>query len=103
MNGQGNLFETSPLPSDIYGSDIKPIAAESADVPRLSGQNGTIYDMLSDRPHTNNELAAVSLKYTSRISDIRKWIKKHGLNEQIVCTKCGGGLSSYELVRQVAK
>lgn len=42
------------------------------DVPRLISQNSHILARLRDGPATAAELAAISLKYTSRISDLRK-------------------------------
>ncbi|NLX57310.1 MAG: hypothetical protein GXY58_19545 [Planctomycetaceae bacterium] len=39
--------------------------------PRLTGQNAAILERLKRGPATNRELAAISLKYTSRISDLR--------------------------------
>lgn len=42
-----------------------------ADVPRLTGQNAAVLDRLKRGPATAAELAALSLKYTSRISDLR--------------------------------
>ena len=41
------------------------------DVPRLTGQNALVLDALREGPKTNKQLAFLSLKYTSRISDIR--------------------------------
>lgn len=42
------------------------------DVPRLSGQNQQILRELLRGPCTNTQLAGIALKYTSRISDLRK-------------------------------
>ena len=42
------------------------------DVARLGGQNTTVLDRLRKGPATSHELARISLKYTSRISDLRK-------------------------------
>ena len=39
---------------------------------RLSKQCQTILEMLTRGPCTNRELSKVALKYTSRISDLRK-------------------------------
>ena len=54
---------------------IQPIHAKKNDVGRLAGQNKEIFDLLREGPRTNRELAEVSLKYTSRISDIRKFLR----------------------------
>ena len=43
-----------------------------ADRKRLTGQNLAILERLRQGPATNGELAGISLKYTSRISDLRK-------------------------------
>ena len=43
-----------------------------ADVKRLTGQNAAVLARLRAGPATNAELAAIALKYTSRISDLRK-------------------------------
>ena len=45
---------------------------EPVDLPRLKGQNGKILERLQKGPATNKELATISLKYTSRVSDLRK-------------------------------
>lgn len=45
--------------------------AEPSEVVRLSGQNQAILERLRRGPCTNVELAKLSLKYTSRISDLR--------------------------------
>ena len=43
-----------------------------ADVKRLTGQNAAVLARLRAGPATNAELAGIALKYTSRISDLRK-------------------------------
>jgi hypothetical protein len=52
---------------------IRPIDrhAQRDDMPRLAGQNLAVLARLQRGPATNQELAAISLKYTSRISDLR--------------------------------
>ena len=67
---------------------------DSRDVKRLSGQNAAILERLRQGPATNAELAAMSLKYTSRVSDLRD----HGY--VIVCGRGTGGLNTYRLVRE---
>lgn len=47
--------------------NVRPV-----DVPRLSAQCQAILDLLRDGPRTNTELVEVAMKYTSRISDLRK-------------------------------
>jgi hypothetical protein len=49
--------------------DPKVTAAEA---PRLSGQNAAILARLRRGVATNKELAGIALKYTSRLSDLRK-------------------------------
>lgn len=44
---------------------------QPADRQRLSGQSLAIYNRLKAGKASNRELAQISLKYTSRISDIR--------------------------------
>lgn len=66
---------------------------ESAEVTRLAGQNGEILARLQRGPATNSELAKLSLKYTSRISDLRK------AGYTIAMTRVQGGLTIYELAR----
>jgi hypothetical protein len=62
---QRTLF---PLQHTLHPTD-RHVAAQ--DVPRLSGQNKAILALLRSRAQTNVELAVVSLKYTSRVSDLR--------------------------------
>lgn len=85
---QKDLFErfrepTLPRPSDRH--------VAQADAPRLSGQNLIILEMLRIGPVTNGQLAEVSLKYTSRLSDLRK----HGY--QIKAMNQGNGVWMYSL------
>jgi hypothetical protein len=49
-----------------------PNVAGIAEKRRLSGQNAAILARLRQGPATNAELAAISLKYTSRNSDLRR-------------------------------
>ena len=64
----------------------------------LRGQNATIYRLLADRPRTNGELSRYSLKYTSRISDIRNWLDLNG-GGSIECKKISGGTTLYTMRR----
>ena len=75
---------------------VRPHFADAEDVPRLAGQNERILARLRKGPATNVELAAVSLKYTSRISDIRAHLA-HATGERIVCRKGAGGLTTYTI------
>lgn len=58
---------------------------------RLSGQNATILHLLRQGSCTNVELARVSLKYTSRISDLR------AAGYTVVCERHKGGVTIYRL------
>jgi hypothetical protein len=62
---------------------------------RLRGQNAAILQRLQQGPATNAELARISLKYTSRISDIR------AAGYKIVCRFGDGGLNSYSLKPEI--
>ena len=61
--------------------------------PRLSGQNGRILEILRHRRASNTELAMISKKYTSRISDIRK----AGYDIRVVERDHKTGLTVYQL------
>jgi len=58
---------------------------------RLTGQNKLVLDALRDGPKTNQQLAFFSLKYTSRISDLR------AAGYLITAARLGGGLFLYAL------
>lgn len=64
---QRNLF---PEPGWIARPRDPNVAA--AAVPRLSRQCSLILERLKAGPATNAQLAAIALKYTGRISDLRK-------------------------------
>ena len=64
----------------------------SIDRVRLRGQNLAIYERLKRGTATNVELAAISLKYTSRVDDLRK----SGID--VCATRVAGGTWRYELV-----
>jgi hypothetical protein len=59
---------------------------------RLRGQCLAIYQRLQQGPATNAELAAISLKYTSRVDDLRK----NGVG--IDAERVSGGTWRYSLV-----
>ena len=65
---------------------------EEPDKPRLRGQNAAILERLRAGPATNDELAKMSRKYTSRVSDLRK------AGYEVECERLGGGLTQYTLV-----
>jgi hypothetical protein len=51
--------------------------------------------MLRQGPRTNVELSSVALKYTSRLSDIRK------AGFDVRCERMHGGLTKYTLIGRV--
>lgn len=59
---------------------------------RWENQRYRILSQLRKGPVTNRELSEVALKYTSRISDLRKF------GFDIRCRRLGGGLTEYRLV-----
>jgi hypothetical protein len=70
----GFLFDRqNPVPADepmVIPSDTH--VTEPTEIARLSSQNQQVLVRLQQRPATNRELATISLKYTSRISDLRE-------------------------------
>ncbi len=62
---QLTLFDEPPR---IHPRDTH---VEREERPRLTGQNAAILVRLRQGHATNAELAAISLKYTSRVSDLR--------------------------------
>jgi len=62
--------------------------------PRLTGQNLAILERLRRGPATNKELAAISLKYTGRVSDLRA----AGYNVVLVARDHTTGVTMYELI-----
>ena len=63
--------------------------------PRLSGQNAAILARLQRGPASNTDLAAIALKYTSRISDLRD----AGYEVSVVSRDRATGLVVYALDR----
>ena len=87
---KATLFEPEILVSDPNTRD--------EDDDRLAGQNLKIYELLIFHGQMSNmELSNISLKYTSRISDIRRWLEKRG--QTIKCIYGKGGLNYYEIVK----
>ncbi len=88
---QGKLFDVKREMGEVRS--IEPIdqSAVASDAPRMRGQNAAILDRLMQGPATNAELATISLKYTSRISDIR------AAGYQVECHRGEGGLNVYRL------
>jgi hypothetical protein len=82
---QPTLFPIAPslAPRDPH--------AHPADRPRLTGQNAEILSILRRGPASNRMLASVSLKYTSRVSDLR------AAGFKVRCERCADGLTVYSL------
>lgn len=64
------------------------------DRPRLAGQCAKILERLKQGPATNYELSAISLKYTSRVSDLRN------SGFVVVCRRGEGGTTVYRLLEE---
>ena len=71
--------------------------APAEEKPRLGRQAEIIYEMLQDGPVSNVALAQTALKYTSRISDIRKFLINHQIPKRIEVERLGGGVNLYHL------
>jgi hypothetical protein len=76
--------QDAPLPVDTH-------VTEPAEIRRLATQNELILARLQQGPATNYELAQISLKYTSRLSDLRK------AGYVVTCERHAGGGATYEL------
>ena len=90
MATQLSLFDA---PRNIVPRDTHVVKEER---PRLTGQNLAILERLQRGPATNRELAAISLKYTSRVSDLRA----AGYNVVVVDRDRATGRTMYELITQ---
>ena len=64
-----------------------------AEIARLGGHNLKILERLQRGPATNRELAAISLKYTARVSDLRE----AGYDVRCVAQDRKSGFALYEL------
>jgi hypothetical protein len=87
------LFDAAQAPTRTLDPTPTPCDphAEPQDRPRLTGQNATILHLLRMGPCTNVELNRVSMKHTSRISDLR------AAGYKVICHRGKGGLNVYEL------
>jgi hypothetical protein len=72
------------LPSDTH-------VTEPAEIRRLSSQNARILARLQKGPATSYELSQIALKYTSRLSDLKK------AGYPITCTRHAGGGATYTI------
>jgi hypothetical protein len=88
MPMQRDMFETWAALDRVPVRD--PNVMEG-DEPRLSGQNAAILERLKQGPATNVELAGISLKYTSRISDLR------AAGYRVTCRRGNDGVNTYAL------
>lgn len=90
MTKQPSLFDTATIlePTKLPPTDPN---VQPEDRERLAGQCAAILAALRDGPKTNAELAGISLKYTSRLSDLRK----HGFT--ITASRLEGGTFLYRL------
>lgn len=80
--------------------DFRPrvnATVDPRDAPRLSAQCAEILAMLREHKRTNVELAAISLKYTSRLSEVRKYLR--ALGEELKGTRGEQGIWTYEIVK----
>jgi len=82
---QKSLFD---VPTGLPATDPN---CDARDMVRLAGQNAAILERLRTAAATNAELAGISLKYTSRISDLRK------AGFTIRCVRGEGGANWYRL------
>lgn len=77
MPKQLSLFDDSGAPwrDRTYDADYAPCdhTVVEEEKPRLAGQCAEILELLQSKARvTNKEMAIISLKYTSRVSDLRK-------------------------------
>lgn len=92
---QRSLFETS-APAQYDGNMIVETGTVADEKKRTGNQCETILARLREGSATNHELAEISLKYTGRLSDLRKQ------GHVIECMRINRatGLSVYRLKEQ---
>jgi len=90
MPEQGLLF--GHLPYEIQ----RDCAAEIA---RFAGQVEMIFDRLLRGPATNRELSGIALKYTGRISRLRKLLRPKDYGVEAFDHNHATGVCWYRLVR----
>lgn len=88
---QRQLFETTLMSQGDFEPCDKSVMDEER--PRLGNQCRLILDRLRCGRASNIELAAIALKYTSRVSDLRK----AGYDVRCVARDHATGLTFYEL------
>jgi hypothetical protein len=93
MDRQRTFFDDEIDADDAIKRGVSPCDpnVKPTDEKRLSGQNALILQRLRQGPASNTELASLSLKYTSRVSDLRA----AGFN--IECLYGAGGQNTYRL------
>lgn len=89
-----------PVMPGMFSRDVAPVLptdprVSKAEQPRLSRQELAILERLEQGDATNRELAALALKYTSRISTIRK----AGYDVRVVERNQVSGFVRYHLVK----
>ena len=81
----------------LFGGDFPTLSLNNSvapeEAPRLSKQCREILERLKQGPATNRDLAGLSLKYTSRVSDLRA----AGFKIEVVERNHQSGLNVYEL------
>jgi len=81
------------IPTSLPIQPSDPAVADGPETIRLTGQNGRILARLRQGPATNDELARIARKYTSRISDLRK----AGHSITVMSRDRSTGLATYRL------
>jgi hypothetical protein len=82
------------MQQEMFGNaPAVPTQAPKEDRPRLTRQCRQLLERLQHGAATNRELAAVSLKYTSRISDLRQ----AGYDVRVVERNHSTGMTLYAL------
>ena len=79
------------------GETMIPLNAsvDARDAKRLAGQSLAIYERLRQGPATNAELSGISLKYTSRLSELKAWVRERG--GDLYAQRVSGGTWRYTL------
>lgn len=68
---------------------------------RLKGMALKVYVRLLNGPATNVDLSKICLSYSSRLSDVRKYVKNYGY--VVICSYVERGIFSYELRKRISK
>jgi len=73
----------------------------AAEIPRLAGQNRRILERLLLGPVSNAELVEMANKYTGRISDVRRMLRRRGYDVEAYEHNRTTGVCWYRIVRWV--